>query len=427
MRTIALCLTATMAAGVLTAHQVRAQADGWRQWGGPDRNFVVPSPAALADSWPASGPPVAWSRALGDGHSSILVDKGRLFTVYRAAAPAAGQSADRETVVALDEATGTTMWEHSYPARPLNFRFGAGPYGTPLIVGSRVFNVGTNNQFMALDTATGKVLWSHDLVADFGASETLVRPAVKVGMSISPVAYRNLVITVAGGKGQTVMAFDQATGDVAWKSGTFNIGQASPLIVQHDGRAQLIVFGGTGVFALDPADGRALWSHPHDTDGDMNISTPLWHPDGLLFLTSAYNGGSRLLRVGSGDSAGQVDERWFTNRLRIQIGNAMWMDDYILGSNGDFGATPMTAVDVATGEVLWQNRSFGRSAFLRVGDRLLLLDEDGTLGLVRPSRSGLEVLARASLLTNRAWTVPTLVGRSLYARDRRTIMKVTLP
>lgn len=26
-----------------------------------------------------------------------------------------------------------------------------------------------------------------------------------------------------------------------------------------------------------------------------------------------------------------------------------------------------------------------------------------------------------------AWTVPTLVGHSLYARDRRTIMKLTLP
>jgi outer membrane protein assembly factor BamB len=427
MRKIAIWLTATVAAGVLTALGVRAQMDGWRQWGGPDRNFVVPSPAALADRWPASGPPVAWRRALGDGHSAILADNGRLFTVYRPIVPGVGQFADREVVVALDEATGTTLWEHSYPARPLNFRFGAGPYGTPLIVGARLFNVGTNNQFMALDTATGKVLWSHNLVADFGANETLVRPAVKAGISISPVAYRNMVITVAGGEGQTVMAFDQATGKVAWKSGTFNIGQASPLIVTHGGRPQLIVFGGTGVFALDPADGRALWSHPHETDGDMNISMPLWHPDGLLFLTSAYNGGSRLLRLGSGEPAGRVEERWFTNRLRVQIGNAMWMGDYILGSSGDFGPTPMTAADVATGEVLWQDRSFARASFLRVGDRLLLLDEDGDLGLVRPSRSGLEVLARASILTNRAWTVPSLVGRSLYARDRRNIMKLTLP
>ena len=28
----------------------------WRQWGGPDRNFIVDG-AQLADSWPSKGPP----------------------------------------------------------------------------------------------------------------------------------------------------------------------------------------------------------------------------------------------------------------------------------------------------------------------------------------------------------------------------------
>ena len=383
--------------------------------------------AALANEWPADGPTVAWRQPLGDGHSSILVEDGRLYTMYRPAPPGGKGWADRETVIALDEATGKTVWEHTYPARPLNFRFGAGPFATPLIAGDRLFSVGSNNQLFALDKVSGKVIWSHDLVAEFGAHETLVRPAVKAGISSSPIAFRDLVIVMGGGPGQAVMAFDRASGKLRWKSGDFNIAQAAPILIEVGGRPQLVAFGGTGVHGLDPDTGRELWSHPHDTDGDMNISTPVWHPNGDLFVSSAYDGGSRLLHLTADGDRTRVEERWFTRRLRIQFSTAMRFDDFIVGSNGDFGATPLTAVDAATGEVLWQDRAFGRASFLRVGDRLLLLDENGVLGLARPTREGLTVLARTEVLTSRAWTVPTLAGTSVYARDRREIMKLELP
>ena len=53
------------------------------------------------------------------------------------------------------------------------------------------------------------MLWSHDLVAEFGAPPTLVRPAVKAGYGTSPTAYKHLVIVTVGGEGQSVMAFRQ--------------------------------------------------------------------------------------------------------------------------------------------------------------------------------------------------------------------------
>ena len=56
----------------------------WRQWGGPNRNFIVEG-AGLAENWPASGPPVLWSRPLGTGHSAILSDEGRLYTNHNSA------------------------------------------------------------------------------------------------------------------------------------------------------------------------------------------------------------------------------------------------------------------------------------------------------------------------------------------------------
>src|SRR4029453_7180726 len=55
----------------------------WHQWGGRDRNFILHA-AALAERWPDSGPPQIWSRPLGTGHSAIVADEGRLYTMYRA-------------------------------------------------------------------------------------------------------------------------------------------------------------------------------------------------------------------------------------------------------------------------------------------------------------------------------------------------------
>ena len=57
---------------------------------------------------------------------------------------------------------------------------------------------------------------------------------------------------------------------------------------------------------------------------------------------------------------------------------------------------------------------------------LQVLDEDGTLALTRMSRDGLEVISKAEILTGRAWTVPTLVGTTLYIRNREEIKALDL-
>jgi hypothetical protein len=86
----------------------------------------------------------------------------------------------------------------------------------------------------------------------------------------------------------------------------------------------------------------------------------------------------------------------------------------------------VTALDVRTGEVAWQQRNFARANFVHADGKLIVLDEDGTLALASISPNGLQVHAKASVLTNRAWTVPTLVGTRLYLRDRATIKALEL-
>ena len=103
-------------------------AGAWRQWGGPNSNWIVSDAPRLADSWPASGPPALWSRPLGAGHSAILADEGRLFTMYRTGERAARNGPwETEEVVSLDAATGKTIWEYRYPSSIEDFSRGPAP------------------------------------------------------------------------------------------------------------------------------------------------------------------------------------------------------------------------------------------------------------------------------------------------------------
>lgn len=92
----------------------------------------------------------------------------------------------------------------------------------------------------------------------------------------------------------------------------------------------------------------------------------------------------------------------------------------------DFGAAPLAAIDVATGEIAWRDRSLARSTLIGIGDRLILLDEDGTLALATPGDTGLTVHAKATVLESQTWTAPTLSGTALYVRNRRDILALEL-
>jgi outer membrane protein assembly factor BamB len=396
----------------------------WRQWGGPNRNFIV-NTTGLADAWPEGGPRVIWSRALGTGHSSILAEDGRLYSMYRKgnARSRQGPWDAAETVVVMDAATGTTIWEHTYPS-PLgaDFSYGAGPHSTPLLVGDRLFTIGTNKELFAFDKKTGKVLWSHDLIKAFGAPSLLIRPVVKAGYGCSPIAYGGTIICSVGGPGQSVMAFRQDDGRVAWKSGDFLTSAAAPLLIRVGAEEQLVVFGGGTVNGLDPRTGAILWSHPHDPGNDLNMNTPLWGPDNILLVSAAYKTGSRALRL---RAAGETttEEIWYSNRVRFMFLSMIGLGDHVYGTSGDLGPSFLTAINIRTGEMAWQHRGIGRASLVYADGKAILLEEDGDLTLAKLTPEGVTVLSQQpKLFDTMSWTAPTLVGTTLYARDREKIV-----
>lgn len=402
-------LLATAIGGALLSAEA-----AWPQWGGPRRNFVAPA-VDLATAWPAAGPPRLWERALGDGYSAIVTDGTTLYTMYRAGT--------KDAVVALDAATGRTRWESQYEApfvETCSERLGAAPRSTPLIAGPRLITVSAGGLMTSFSRATGATEWTHDLLD--GAKDA-VRAC---GYSASPIAYKGLVITTGGGKGRGVLAIDATAGTRVWHAQDFENGYSSPILIDLGGRPELVVFTYGDIAGLNPDTGALEWRHSHPADQGVNVATPVWGDDGLLFVSSAYNGGSRVLRVSRTSGAVAVEEVWANKRVRIHFGNAVRMGSRVFGSSGDFGAAPFAAVDVATGEIAWRDRGVARATVLASGARLVILDEDGNLAIASPADDGLTIHAKAPVLGARAWTVPTLSGTTLYLRDQRRIVALDL-
>ena len=395
--------------------QPTAQPAAWPQWGGQTRDFHVPG-VQLSEKWPAAGPPKIWERPLGGGHSQLAAAGSALYTMYR--------NGSSEVVVALDAATGKTLWEHAYqaPFRSDAPEHGSGPYATPLIVGGRVFTTGATGKLHCLDQATGRVLWQKDLWGAEGGNHLVY------GYASSPLAYRDLVIVPIGGSGKAFAAFRQNDGSVVWKRGDAVNSYSSPLVINVGGLDQLVCVMRARVVSFNPLNGDLQWARPHPAEFGINIATPVWVPQpdgsGILVVSSAYNAGTRAFRLKRDGPRVAVEDLWHSQKFYVRQTDLLHVGGVLYGANG--GAATFHAADLLSGAMLWQQRMLPRGNSLFAGGLLVILDEDGQLTLARPGAKGLQILSQAQVLSGESWTPPSLAGTRLYVRNGTTAAALEL-
>jgi len=426
---------AVAAAALATAHS-RAVAD-WPQWGGPSRDFKV-NTKNLADKWPDDGPKKLWQRELGDGYSAIIADDGLLYTMYRVD--------EDEFTVAVDANSGKTVWEHKNPSPSTDLmkQFGPGPHATPMIVGQRLYTIGTNAVLHCYNKKTGSVIWKRDLVADFGA------PIPGRGYGCSPIAYNNLLIVAVDrerddehgeGEGsetkvdtpekpktpeaQAIVAFDQTDGSVIWKSQDVATSYASPIIINFEGEDQLVFLMQKDIVGLNPKTGERLWHLGLEPQG-ANLSTPVWNGKDLLFCSSAYDSGARAIKLTKSEGKTAAEQLWYSRKMRVHHGNIIRLGDYVYGSSGDFGPAFFMCVDMRTGKIAWRERGFKKANCVYGDGKMIVLDEDGRLALATVTPEAFTLHSQTKIAEPYAWAAPTLVGTKLYVRDRQHMMAFDL-
>ena len=200
-------------------------------------------------------------------------------------------------------------------------------------------------------------------------------------MANSPLLFNNTILLPIGGRGQAIGAFNPETGALLWKAGDVDYSPASPILIDVDGQQQLVVFGGDRIVGLDPANGtRAVEpSAPAPTGASTSARRCGRRP--ITCCCSRPPTAPAAARSSCARPRGKttVTERWAVNRVRVHIGSIIRVGDTAYMSSGDFGPAFLTAVNVKTGAIAWQDRAFARAQLLYADGKLIVLDEDGTL------------------------------------------------
>jgi outer membrane protein assembly factor BamB len=389
--------------------------ESWRLWGGPGRDFITTRTGVLpatGNKWLATPPKKLWERALGDGYSAIAVEDGILYTGFR--------KGSDDVVIALEAATGKTVWEYSYPAPFKNSysAVGPGPYAMPQVVGDRIVTASGVGLIQSLDKKSGRPVWSWDLYKQGGTP-------LGFGYSSHPLPYKDSLILLAGGRRNAVLRVRQNDGGAVWQKLNLQAAHSSPILIDVDGQPQVAILLANEIVGIDPESGELLWRHPHKTENGLAVSTPVWAPGNLLFVSTAYGGGARVLKLTRSGATTAVQELWSNSKLQAHFGSVVRQGGFVYLSSGQ-SVGILTAVELQTGRVAWQVRDFVKAQLLGVDGRLLILDEDGYLGLGIASPERFQTIAKWPMLASVAWTPPTLAGNRLYLRDRRVIMALDL-
>ncbi len=396
----------------------------WPQWGGPSRNFSADT-SALADKWPEQGPRRIWERELGTGYSGIAVDKGVLYTMYRK-----DKQDKDEYSVAIDAATGKTLWRHKERAAvpeevdDYGKRF-TGPNATPLVIGDRVYTVGRNAILLCLQASDGKKLWKQDLKKDLGAQTHIC------GFSSSPIAYGKTIILPIGRleddkeKGRSLVAFDQETGEIVWKNQSFQSWHSSPILITYGGQEQLIHCTNSALIGVRPADGSLLWDYPYpDLEQFEGIwITPVWDGKDTILFSSRRVGCT--VRLTKQDSKIVAEEIWSSRKTPLGMGTPILLGDVLVGAKRGQNAA-FFAVDIQNGKRIWFERLFPGATILGDSEKLIILDSNGVLALATANRDGLTVASQCQLTEQYSFTAPSLVGTTLFVRDEKRIMALDL-
>jgi outer membrane protein assembly factor BamB len=396
-------LVGALAVAGLAPAQPQAPVPDWTQWRGPNRDGHS-AETGLLQEWPANGPPLLWrTTGAGTGYSSFSSSNGRLFTL--------GARANVEYVMAFDAATGKPLWAVANGQRFRNEQ-GDGPRSTPTIEGDRVYAFGGSGDLVALDAATGRKIWSINVVQQFGGNTPYW------GYSESPLIVDDRIILNAGGRRASIVAIAKQDGKTLWQNHGDEAGYSSPMLLRTGSLQQVVFFTGQRALAVDPRDGRLLWSYARASNGTANIATPVVRGN-RVFVSSDYGTGAALLDVRAAGNLASAQEIYFTREMRNHHASSVAVGDHIYG----FSSSILTALRFETGEMAWRNRSVGKGSLIYADQRLYLYSEQGVVGLAEASPTEYRERGRFSIQATGppTWSHPIITNGRLIIRDQDNV------
>jgi outer membrane protein assembly factor BamB len=357
----------------LCAPEPSAQLQDWPQFRGPEGQGHSSETAVPLD-WSESHN-IIWKTPVGGrGWSSPVVSGGRVW-ITTATAESGGASL-RALAFDVDSGAEVTNVE-VFRLRSAQLRNPKNSHAspTPIAEGTRVYVHFGGDGTAAIDAVSGAIVW-----------KTQFPYASQHGSGGSPALYKDLLIFSGDGHYEAfVVALDKRTGKIRWKTERrkpFDQAYTTPLVINVDGRDQLVSVGAYRAAAYDPLTGKEIWIARYE-DGFSNVPRPVFG-HGLVYIATGFQ--QPTLIAVRPDGTGDVTAThiaWSMTRgvpftpSPVLVGEEL----YVIT---DLGV--LTCVNAKTGKLLWQQRIGGNhSASPVVADgRIYFLSEEGVATVIAP-------------------------------------------
>lgn len=325
--------------------------DTWSGWRGDDMTGVSKD----------SKPPIDWSESLnikwkvkldGDGSdSSPIVYKDKI--IFQAAIVTEQKSEGAEKgleqkqqpeedgrrkpeniveykVVCHDLNTGKQIWEKmtakTLPHEGHHPDHGFASY-TPLTDGKLIWASFGSQGLFCLDM-DGNIKWQKELI------KMTIRAGFGEGTGLAMVDDKIIVLLDHEGDSK-IMAFNKTTGDVVWqKDRTEGTSWTTPLVVEVDGKKQIVVNGHKKVIAYD-TNGNEIWTCTGQT---VNVIPTPVTGFGMVYCTSGFRGSmlqAIKLSGAKGDLTGTDAIVWQVEKGTPYVPSPILYEDkiYVTSSN----------------------------------------------------------------------------------------------
>ena len=416
-------ITATVLVLAISAASGRqSSAEDWPEFRGPSANGHSTA-VGLPVKW-SIDQNVVWKRAIdGLAWSSPIVLGDRIYLTT--SVPDGEELGPEQSLrtLCLDAESGAVQWDvevfkqsKSAPARDKVHKKNSHASATPITDGKHLFvHYGVHGT--ACLNLDGTVVWKNQELNYAPVHGNGGSPVLVAGM---------LVLSCDGGDVEFIVAMDQATGKIVWKTDRtakhlkkkFAFG--TPLLISANGKTQIVSQGAGAVYGYRPKDGVMIWKVDY-ADGYSVVPRPVFS-HGLLYVSSGFNQ-AKIFAIdptGEGDIT-KTHVRWIMTKGAPHTPSPLVVGDelYIVSDRGI-----LTCLDAVSGEEHYQERLGGNysSSPLFADGKIYIQAEGGEGIVVRPGKE-YEELARNELEA-RTFASYSVYGSSLLIRSEKHLYRI---
>lgn len=315
-------------------------------------------------------------------------------------------------ILSIDRKSGEIQWQqtarqelpHEGHHRDHNFAS-----ASPVTDGEQVFAFFGSRGLYAYDMK-GKLRWSKD----FGDQRT----RNNFGEGSSPALHKDtIVINWDHEDADFIVALNKKSGEEIWRQARDEATTwATPLIVEHEGVAQVITPGAKRIRSYDLKTGKQIWECGGLTQNP--VPTPV-AGDGMVYVTSGFGGNALLaIRLGrTGDLTGTDAVVWTHKKATPYVPTPLLYDGKLFFFSGNNAI--ISCFEANTGKPLFEEErlaglSGAYASPAAANDRIYLVGRNGTTAVIKNAPK-FELLA-TNELGEKIDASPVLVGKELFLR-----------